>query len=500
MPLIVSDADLYKEPGSDHNHPCDPSNQLTIGDLHGNALKLIYFLLRQNVLRLPAPDDYAKLVAIYRKNQLTAEDLACFEVILASMEVNPVGTVRLIGDELADRGQNDYLTLKVIDLLRRKGVSVEILLSNHSAEFIAAYETTKKFNSYNLNYGDARSMYALGKLIKDGIVSQEEVFSLIDNCYKPFLRALSYTLSQDKTKITIYSHAAIDLCTIEQLTKVLGVDYRDDEIEDLARTIDSINSKFYNYVKNNKAHTLYLRLRTAQGKDALVLKHDENPFVFLMWNRRYTAINRPAKYKNYSLNFVHGHDDAEESHENIYNLDNLLGKNEFFVNGEYTIHFSQDNPAPILEPYVSAEAQAQAKVKSELFDKICKMEEYGNRLREKDRTKANEAIELSEELERFARAYFENPKPTSTFEEFKGSFLELLHSKDAIMNKHRALWRPIVLNIVIALTGVGLFVLAGKLVQSKITTGKCSLFCTTTKRERQVNKIEKIVDKLNPSK
>ena len=50
MPLIVSDADLYKEPGSDHNHPCDPSNQLTIGDLHGNALKLIYFLLRQKFL------------------------------------------------------------------------------------------------------------------------------------------------------------------------------------------------------------------------------------------------------------------------------------------------------------------------------------------------------------------------------------------------------------------------------------------------------------------
>ena len=134
------------------------------------------------------------------------------------------------------------------------------------------------------------------------------------------------------------------------------------------------------------------------------------------------------------------------------------------------------------------------------FDKIDKMQKYGERLSVKDTTKGEVAIDLANTLRNFAQAYFENPKPTSTFDEFKNEFLKLLHSKDAIMNKHRAFWRPIVLNIAIALTGVGLFVLAGKLVQSKITTGKCSLFCTTTKRERQVNKIQKIVDKLNPSK
>ena len=302
MPFIQRNADLYSVPGYDDQHPADASNQLTIGDLHGNAIKLIYFLIHQNVLRLPVPDDYKVLVRIYRKGKLSADDLAQFEAILAMMEVNSVGTVRLIGDEMADRGQNDYLTLQVIDLLRRKGVSVEILLSNHSVEFIEAYEKQMPFISERLLYGQAGSMYLLHQLIQDKLVTREAVLGMVDSSYKPFLRALSYTVSEDKTKITIYSHAGIDLSTIEKLANALGVAYCDDTVELLAGTIDRINVEFYKHVKNNTVHTLYSAAAVYNGGSSSRL--DDNAFAFIMWNRTYHTLNRPADYKGYHIDFV----------------------------------------------------------------------------------------------------------------------------------------------------------------------------------------------------
>src|SRR5579883_2145455 len=114
--IISTPADLEVYPKETKDTDCIPhaNNEFTIGDLHGNALKLLHFLVRQNVINLDEAE-YAEFVKLYKKDskEITKEDLdVIFEKILAKMTANPVGTVRLIGDELSDRGANDYFTLK----------------------------------------------------------------------------------------------------------------------------------------------------------------------------------------------------------------------------------------------------------------------------------------------------------------------------------------------------------------------------------------------------
>jgi hypothetical protein len=62
------------------DHPFDEDCQLTIGDLHGNGLKLMYFLVRQNVIDLDE-SDYLRFAEIYLKDVdgITKEDLKTFE-------------------------------------------------------------------------------------------------------------------------------------------------------------------------------------------------------------------------------------------------------------------------------------------------------------------------------------------------------------------------------------------------------------------------------------
>src|SRR5581483_9960414 len=119
-------------PPADAKHPANIQNQLTIGDLHANGLKLLYFLVRQNVLEISSTD-YATIVRIYLKSAhaLTKQDLVDSNNIIANAKVNPVGTIRLLGDELADRGENDYFVLKILEKLSKENISIEILLSNH---------------------------------------------------------------------------------------------------------------------------------------------------------------------------------------------------------------------------------------------------------------------------------------------------------------------------------------------------------------------------------
>ncbi|MDP3704442.1 MAG: DnaJ domain-containing protein [Legionellaceae bacterium] len=92
------------------------------------------------------------------------------------------------------------------------------------------------------------------------------------------------------------------------------------------------------------------------------------------------------------------------------------------------------------------------------------------------------AIDLKQDLHRFM-----NLPPTQQIEkavEFKQNFLQKLHSKDEIMSKHRQYWKVIIANIVIALTGVGLFALG----LNYAINGNC--FFAKTTREKRIEAIE----------
>lgn len=356
--LIVENVDIFRLPTLDLQHREHKEIQITIGDLHGNAMKLMFMLVKHGIATNIDEAEYKELVRIYETSvhNLTVASLEGFNRILSKVTFNSACLVRLIGDELADRGSNDYFTLKIIEKLHISRVPVEIILSNHSIEFIEARETQNNFHAPLLRDGHAQSMENLQILVEKGIVRREEIWTIADTCYKPNLRAISYSLSEDKTAITIYSHAGIGLNTIQSLADKLSVAYQDSSASDLAQTIEIINQKFQEHVRNNTVNSLYTReqmYRGYQGCDDL----RDAPFEFIMWNRLYQHIHRPISHNRYSVYFAHGHDSRVLTRDNVYNLDNQLGKPEQ-NSGRYSVLYSQESKlTPVMRLTESKETE-----------------------------------------------------------------------------------------------------------------------------------------------
>lgn len=158
---------------------------VTLGDLHGNAVKLLHFLMRYGVViwKASVADKaaaYQSFVDIYdraaellkfrnlminlqgdiqnssTKNEVYRSEfdrlkvlsapkewmllIRRFDVLMSQLAVQDAMTqVRLLGDELADRGSNDYFTLRLLGFLQEAHVQVSILSSNHGAQFLDDY-------------------------------------------------------------------------------------------------------------------------------------------------------------------------------------------------------------------------------------------------------------------------------------------------------------------------------------------------------------------------
>jgi len=157
MPTFIREqVNIYKLPDVDMQYSKNDS-EVTIGDLHGNSMKLMFMLIKHGVAKGISDDDYKNLVEIYKKvpskapwhgeevKELTKKDITEFNQILDKLVFNTEIGVRLIGDELADRGSNDYFTLKILEKLRKNNVPVEITVSNHSIDFLHATEKQTDF-------------------------------------------------------------------------------------------------------------------------------------------------------------------------------------------------------------------------------------------------------------------------------------------------------------------------------------------------------------------
>lgn len=341
--FISEEVSLLAKPSPDPRCTNNGS-QLTVGDMHGNALKFIYILIKHGIITHLSDEDYQTLVSIYYKDvdQLTPDDLAKFCEILDNAPVNSEGKLRLLGDELSDRGSNDYFTLKIIEKLRSKKVPIEIVLSNHAAEFIHAYETTRKFFSNVMEPHFTVSMINLQVLISRKLIARDEVIAIIKSAYKPLLKAVSYTLSEDLSSITIFSHAPIDLRAIRALAKRLSTTYEDYSPVALAKSIDNINASYQNYVDSNSIHTLYDSAVMGDGYQGRSFPSLYNPIEYIVWNRDHFHLDQPATYKGYQLVFVHGHDSEKSENANVICLDNLLGKTSALSSGIYTALYSHE--------------------------------------------------------------------------------------------------------------------------------------------------------------
>jgi len=348
--LISEDVNIDICPGTDGFRGI---TNATIGDMHGNAVKLLFFLVQQSVCQLHQTA-YQRLVDIYKTptRELSAQLLAEFNRIIAAMPIlNRKVLLRLMGDELCDRGSNDYFTLKILEKLHQEDVPVEILISNHGLGFIEAYETRDRFAYERLGELFAASLYNLQLLIDRKLVTRAEVLTLTNNAYKPLLKAVSYTLDLKRNRITIFSHAAIDLNDIKSLAATLKVTFADGSIIELAQTIDAINAAFMTYVESDKVHTLYDA--TTIGADMFTKTPKTNPVDVITWNRDYSHMSRPASHNGYAVNFVHGHDATNTPQANVYVLDNMLGKSPAHHAGVYETMISKETlsvPKPAVNP------------------------------------------------------------------------------------------------------------------------------------------------------
>lgn len=321
---------------------------ITIGDLHANALKLLFFLVHESIIKISTAD-YAEIVQIYKTpfDELTLKHINKFNDIIWKMPVlNRDTLVRLIGDELCDRGSNDYFTLKILAKLHYESIPLEILISNHGMGFLEAYETNPTFFYANLR-GFNQSIDNLQHLINKQLVSRNDVVEMVEY-YKPTLKTISYSLNLERNSLTIYSHAPVDITIIQSLAYKFNVSFLDRTPIELAQTIDAINVKFQEYITTNNVHSLYNNHNFGFNCDNRT--ELSNPFELITWNRDYRGLNRPETHHDYHIDYVHGHDSTLFNQSNLFNLDNLLGKSpnhhiekyQVLVSSEVSMHTNKE--------------------------------------------------------------------------------------------------------------------------------------------------------------
>lgn len=354
---MIPNIDIYQYPENPPSElAVDAETQITLGDLHGNAIKLIHFLKMHHVMDIDK-NKFDQLVAIYKKSveDLTEEDLTQFKDIIGAANYHAVGLVRLLGDEVSDRGANDIFTLFMFETLRHKKIPIEILLSNHGLSFLDAYQRDlknddKDSNDVNESFlsisgTGSLSLHNLIKLIDKGTISKDRVKQLVEESYKPVVKAVSYSsdvADPHNPKIKIYSHAPIDLQAIKGLAEMYEIDYQDNSLEKFMATIDAINDHvktdivqgnlFLHQQFNPKNYKPYFYI--VEG-----LPPAEFPLLAITWGR-----GRYQKFKNFSPKnadftielFVHGHEgplaiknnDPRSYQKNMVNLDTYSGRDD----------------------------------------------------------------------------------------------------------------------------------------------------------------------------
>lgn len=335
--LLVKQASLKQYPKEVSIYP--PGIEVTLGDLHGNALKLLYFLIRNDVIKMNK-EDYKLFVTIYQKNpnELTAKDLAFFQIIMNSAEINTQHKIRFLGDDLCDRGMNDYYTLVIYKKLDQAGVPFDVILSNHGQFFLTAYERPEQSFNYN-PYGEGenesivQSMLNMGRLIDRGLVDQQEILKIIQNHYLKHIVLPGYTHNRGKNELTIYTHAPVDLAILAALANDLQVPFNDSNLHELTKSFDAINIKIKQWLLSNTLTKHYSELNEAHNR-----ANTPSPFKQILWNRNYSILDRDPHPNNnsYSINYVHGHD----SMPNVFDLDNLFGKGDDFYKGPYAVYIT----------------------------------------------------------------------------------------------------------------------------------------------------------------
>ncbi len=367
LELITKEEDLSKLPEINVQAS---STLVTIGDLHGNMMKLLHFLIANHVI-VADSTPYNELFTLYQKDKITVEEFKRIKTLIYALPFYPsdeLPFIRLIGDELTDRGENDLYVLWLLDAMEKNGVTFDIMQSNHTREFtqlaikrsFANTERLRQFLDFTRPVPDVllggkpymHSTFTLIESLERNWIQAEECQRLAA-MHRKHLKLMEYSLS-DNT-ITIFTHAPINFSLIKAVSMQLGVEYHDDTTEQLAESIDKINQYYQNaLIKANEAAENF-RKHSSQSREfteqflpskALTARKEAdkyfnefksyNPIIqmkdeleILIWQRQEDMPSTPEELSpngTYHVKFVHGHDSCSWDKEHIFCIDDDFAK------------------------------------------------------------------------------------------------------------------------------------------------------------------------------
>lgn len=336
--------DIYKYP-----ELVDIGNsEITIGDIHGNALLLLNILITFGVIRI-TKNEYSLFVKFYTQRSNDASKTRLFIeyfnnfIDKAVVDKDKIYFIRFLGDMLSDRGSNDYYTLKILSRLQEAGVNYEIMLSNHGLDFIISYELKKIGNLITID--DPQFIYSrlvLANALINKFVSYEKVNAYIQNAYLSKIKVISYS-DKDDGGLVFYHHAPVGMPTFKEIAKQLKIPFNDRSKTGIINSIDMINEEVKNYIDNKKLFTLFGELSLENDEFSL---DKTKPFFRFVWNR---LLDDFHEYLTPTMNYPHSHTHGHHIFDNpprfLNSLDGLLGKWINANQGEICIEVN-DSPNP----------------------------------------------------------------------------------------------------------------------------------------------------------
>jgi hypothetical protein len=182
-----------------------------------------------------------------------------------------------------------------------------------------------------LHPDDELSYRGLEALVYYQLMTDMEKHRLISRYYLSTVKALDYTLLDDK-EIVICSHAPMQFDLIRFLANALRVAYDDTTREKLAQTIDAINFAFNQYVLLGAFYEKFFKAITSikYPSRMSLLEMEQYPFISLVWNLWFAQQKlgelRPKVINGYTVQYVHEHDLNRSESEQVLNLATWFGR------------------------------------------------------------------------------------------------------------------------------------------------------------------------------
>ncbi len=350
--LFKEKLNIYQKP-TPITHPFKVT-QVTIGDLHANIIKLIYFLIRNGIISM---DDavYSRLVDLYKANQSTWSESYLQELctsLKSFVVINKHVLVRIIGDDVCDRGMLDLSLLWFLEEFVEQQGLVQIHVSNHGFEFITYYELNIHNRFDELKDTDVFSLYGryqnvfskslshLDFILKQGWIDWDTLQRLYESIYRPLLRVMTYSICPNTLETHLFSHAECGLETISCIGEHFGLaDSPNPTIARIINTIEFINLQFQvRYANVNNIcklsasgsgfyHNILVDspLNSLSAINHLVWRRANDPLPPLLTPEK-LSFRPEGDVSCKPLGWFHGHCDLTKDTGHTFTLDSACGK------------------------------------------------------------------------------------------------------------------------------------------------------------------------------